>query len=101
VLRKLAHDPLYQHFVRADQVYGLVDLMDEARQAPAHLLHAPPILFLYGGNDQVIPKEPTSAVIRELEGRAEVKRYPRGYHMLLRDLDGEAVWADIAAWIKR
>jgi acylglycerol lipase len=101
VLKKLARDPLYQHSARADQVYGLVDLMDEARNAPEHLKSSPPILFLYGGNDQVIPKQPTLAVVRDLGDRAEVRRYPKGYHMLLRDLDGETAWSDIARWIGR
>ena len=32
-----ARDPLFQHSARADQVYGLVNLMDEARHAPEHL----------------------------------------------------------------
>ena len=98
VLRKLSRDPVYQHSVRADQVYGLVNLMDEARQAPAHLAHPPRILFLYGGNDQVIPKAPTQAVAAALGPRADVRFYPRGYHMLLRDLDGETAWSDIAHW---
>jgi alpha-beta hydrolase superfamily lysophospholipase len=101
VLRKLSHDPIYQHSVRADQVYGLVNLMDEARQVPMQLQHLPPVLFLYGGNDQVIPKEPTEAVVKALGSHVEVRRYPHGYHMLLRDLDGEDVWADIARWIER
>ncbi|MBV9063149.1 MAG: lysophospholipase [Alphaproteobacteria bacterium] len=101
VLKKLSRDPVYQHSVRADQVYGLVNLMDEARQAPAHLRDPAPILFVYGGNDQVIPKRPTQAVIRDLSRRAVVRRYPHGYHMLLRDLDGESVWADIANWMLR
>jgi alpha-beta hydrolase superfamily lysophospholipase len=85
--------------VRADQVYGLVNLMDEARKSPQHLRTTTPILFLYGARDQVIPRPPTVAVIRELDGRTEVRRYPNGYHMLLRDLDGETIWADIANWI--
>jgi alpha-beta hydrolase superfamily lysophospholipase len=101
VLKKLSRDPVYQHSVRADQVYGLVNLMDEARSAPERLSHPPPILFLYGGNDQVIPKQPTLAVVRALDGGAEVRRYPNGYHMLLRDLDGQTIWADIAHWIGR
>ena len=101
VLKKLSRDPVYQHSARADQVYGLVNLMDEARSAPAHLSHPPPILFLYGGNDQVIPRAPTAAVIKELDGHAETHRYPNGYHMLLRDLDGETIWADIAHWMGR
>ncbi|HTT83447.1 MAG TPA: lysophospholipase [Rhizomicrobium sp.] len=99
VLRKLAHDPLYQHSARVDQVYGLVNLMSEARDAPQHLTATPPILFLYGGNDQVIPAAPTQTVASELGSKATVIRYPNGYHMLLRDLEGPARWADILAWI--
>jgi alpha-beta hydrolase superfamily lysophospholipase len=75
--------------------------MDEARQASAQLQHSPPILFLYGGNDQVIPRQPTEATVRALGSDAEVHRYPRGYHMLLRDLDGETIWRDIADWIEQ
>jgi alpha-beta hydrolase superfamily lysophospholipase len=100
-LRKLSRDPLYQHSARADQVYGLVNLMDEARHAPQHLGEPPPILFLYGAKDQVIPAKPTEAVIEELGTRAEVHRDDNGYHMLLRDLDGETQWTEVADWIAK
>jgi len=101
VLRKLARDPVYQHRARADQVYGLVNLMDQARRAPEHLpASTPPILLLYGGKDQVIPNRPTQAVLRALGSRVQVHHYPNGYHMLLRDLDGETIWADIAQWVE-
>src|SRR5207248_11355320 len=53
------HDALpifYRHSARVDQVYGLVQLMDDARHAPPKIGRHPPILFLYGGNDQVIPR---------------------------------------------
>jgi alpha-beta hydrolase superfamily lysophospholipase len=101
VLRKLSRDPLYQHSARVDQVYGLVNLMSEAREAPQHLTDPPPILFLYGGNDQIIPAKPTRAVAAELGSRATVLRYPGGYHMLLRDLEGPARWADVLAWVDK
>lgn len=100
MMRKLARDPLFQHETRADAVYGLVNLMDEARHAPARLPpQTPPILFLYGAKDQIIPKEPSEAVIAALGPRATVHRYEHGYHMLLRDLDGEMVWSDVRDWI--
>jgi acylglycerol lipase len=100
MLRKLARDPLFQHKTRADAVWGLVNLMDEARKAPEHLSpRTPPILLLYGANDQIIPKEPTEAVIAALGSRARVKRYEHGYHMLLRDLEAKTVWSDILDWI--
>jgi acylglycerol lipase len=101
VLRKLAHDPLYQHSARVDQVYGLVNLMSEARDVPLRLTDPPPILLVYGGNDQVIPAAPTEAVIAELGSKAAVIHYPNGYHMLLRDLEGPARWADVLAWIEK
>ena len=99
VLRKLSRDPLYQHSARSDQVYGLINLMDQARKAPEHLNNSPPILLLYGKNDQVIPAKPTEAGIKELGPRAEVHRDDNGYHMLLRDLDGQTQWQEVAEWI--
>ena len=99
MLRKLSRDPLFQHTTRADAVYGLVNLMDEARKTPPRLADPPPILFLYGKNDQVIPAPPTEAVIATLGSRAEVHRYDHGYHMLLRDLDAQSVWQDVVKWI--
>ena len=99
MLRKLSRDPLFQKRTRIDAVWGLVNLMDAARKAPELLDAPPPILFLYGAKDQIIPRAPTEAVAKELGLRAEVKEYPGGYHMLLRDLDGPSIWKDVAAWI--
>ncbi len=99
VLRQNGRDPLFQKSARADAVYGLVNLMDEARKAPLHVTNTPPMLFLYGDNDQVIPAAPTKAVVAELNDKVSVRDYPHGYHMLLRDLEGKGVWQDIAAWI--
>ena len=103
MLRKLARDPLFQHQTRADAVWGLVNLMDEARKAPEKLnrqnIATPPILMLYGEKDQIIPREPTEAVAKELGSRAEVHVDPDGYHMLLRDLDGPTLWKEILDWI--
>ena len=99
MLRELSKDPLFQHSARADQVYGLVNLMDAARKAPGKLSSAPPILLLYGAKDQVIPAAPTEDVAKALGARAEVDRYDNGWHMLLRDLDREKVLSDLAQWV--
>ena len=101
MLIALGKDPLFQKQTRTDTLYGLVNLMDEARTAPERITSAPPILFLYGANDQIIPKQPTEAVIAGLGTKAKVKHYEHGYHMLLRDLEGESVDRDIADWIFR
>jgi alpha-beta hydrolase superfamily lysophospholipase len=99
MLRALSRDPLFQKRTRTDTLFGLVNLMDEARSAPERIKTAPPILLVYGANDQIIPAKPTQAVITELDGKAKVKRYEHGYHMLLRDLEGELVDRDIADWM--
>ena len=98
MLRANGRDPLFQKKARADAVYGLVNLMDEAyRSAPR--LAKESLMFLYGGNDQIIPPGPTKIVVGELGKNATVKRYPNGYHMLLRDLNHEPRWADVANWV--
>jgi len=99
MLRALSRDPLVIKQTRVDAVQGLTDLMDEARQAPDHLGATPPILFLYGKNDQIIPRAPTEAVAAALGKRATVRVYDKGYHMLLRDLEGPMVQQDVADWI--
>jgi acylglycerol lipase len=103
MLRALGRDPLFQKQTRTDTLYGLVNLMDEARTAPDGITATPPLLFLYGANDQIIPAKPTEAVIAALKAKPDVpltvKRYAHGYHMLLRDLEGESVDQDAADWI--
>jgi alpha-beta hydrolase superfamily lysophospholipase len=99
MLRALSRDPLFQKKTRTDTLFGLVNLMDEGRAAPERIKTAPPILFLYGARDQIIPAKPTQSVIEALGAKAVVKRYDQGYHMLLRDLEGEQVDRDVADWI--
>ena len=99
MLRAMGRDPLVQHQTRADAVFGLTNLMDEARTAPDRIKDTPPLLLTYGAKDQVIPAAPTRAVIAALGSRAQVHFYDNGYHMLLRDLDRAAPQGDIAAWV--
>ncbi|HUE64261.1 MAG TPA: alpha/beta fold hydrolase [Rhizomicrobium sp.] len=103
MLRALGRDPLFQKQTRIGAIYGLVNLMDEARTAPDKVTATPPLLFLYGANDQIIPAKPTEAVTAALKAKRAVpltvKRYEHGYHMLLRDLEGDAVDQDVADWI--
>jgi alpha-beta hydrolase superfamily lysophospholipase len=98
MLRALAQDSLVWKGARADAVAGLMDLMDRA-QADAPRLRLP-VLALFGQHDQVLPKSAIDTFIARLPASARVAAYPEGYHMLLRDLDGETVWKDILAWIE-
>lgn len=101
MLRALGRDPLVIKKTRVEAIYGLTNLMDAAFNN-ADNLHEH-VLVMYGENDEIIPKKPTYDFIRRfLSGtgqRKTVAIYPQGYHMLLRDLNAEIAWGDIAAWI--
>jgi acylglycerol lipase len=101
MLIALGRDPLFQKKTRADALYGLVNLMGDARAAPERLAASgvPPILYLHGEKDQVIPPAPAKATIRELGARADVREYPNGYHMLLRDLGRAKPQDDVSDWV--
>jgi len=100
MLRALGRDPLVIKGTRVDTIYGLVNLMDAAFDAAPRL--RVPAFILYGANDEVIPKEPTESMISRLPALAHQRLalYKKGYHMLLRDLQAETVWRDIADWIE-
>ena len=97
MLLALGRDPLVIKETRIDAIYGLVNLMDAALEVGAGF--PGPALILYGAKDEIIPKEPMSRVIGTLGEAKRLALYAGGYHMLLRDLQAEVVWADIAAWI--
>ena len=101
MLRALGRDPLVIKATRVDTIWGLVNLMDAALAA-APRLHAP-LLLMYGADDQIIPKQPIRRFVRELpHDPGDPRRlayYQHGYHMLLRDLDGPMVVADVASWV--
>lgn len=99
MLIALGRDPLFQKKTRADALFGLVNLMDEAKDAASRIQSAPPILFLHGAKDQVIPPKSADAAIAALGAHAQAREYPDGYHMLLRDLEGPKVQDDVADWV--
>lgn len=95
--RALSRDPLVIKATRIDTIYGLTNLMDEALSRADRLKL--PTLVQYGENDQVIPKEPTFLMLGRMSRTTRKAFYAHGYHMLLRDLQGEKPLADIATWI--
>jgi len=99
VTRAYGRDPLFLKTTRADTVYGLVSLMGEGASAGAHL-GILPVLLLYGGNDQIIPRAATLVFVKLLGPSAKVKFYPEGFHMLLRDRAGAACATDVVEWIE-
>jgi acylglycerol lipase len=97
MLRAFSRDPLVIRATRVDAVYGLSNLMDQALSQAAQL--SKPTLVQYGKHDEIIPREPIAQLLAKMPGTTRRAYYPDGYHMLLRDLQGEKPLADISAWI--
>jgi acylglycerol lipase len=101
MLRALSRDPLVIKETRVDTIYGLVDLMDAALASAPRL--DVPLLLMYGAKDEIVPKAPIRFFVNGLppkwRQRARLAWYEDGYHMLLRDLEGPAVIADVASWV--
>lgn len=97
LLRQMGRDPLVIKKTRMDAIYGIVQLMDDAYVNAAKI--DMPLLLLYGMNDQVIPSQPIMHVADTLNTRYKLVYYPRGFHMLLRDLTSEVVMDDVIAWV--
>jgi alpha-beta hydrolase superfamily lysophospholipase len=97
LLRQIAHDPLFLKSTRADAIYGLVHLMDHAYQGLQEV--KTPVLLLYGAHDQVIPSGPIVKAARKAGPNLRSAYYPLGYHMLLRDLNGDVPVRDLLSWV--
>lgn len=101
MLKALSRDPLFIKETRVDAMRGITDLMDAALEAAPEF--SAPALVLYGEKDEIIPSEATFLMWRRLPADARERQrlalYDNGFHMLLRDVQAETVWRDIAAWI--
>ena len=100
-LKELDLDPLVIKETRFDTIYGLQNLMDAAYESADRFDLK--TLVLYGHHDEIIPQEPVLDAFKRFSARAPDRKqlilYENGYHMLLRDLQGEDVMNDIVAWI--
>lgn len=96
MLRALGRDPRYLGPPSAREILGLVRIVDRAAEAAPRA--ALPALLLLGERDQIVPNRTVARVFARLPGPRETIRYPDGWHMLFRDLQAAAVWADVARW---
>ena len=99
MLRELGRDPWVIKETRVAAIQGLADLMDRAQIALDRL--SIPLLVLYGGRDEIIPKEPVEQALRRSIGHPNVRVafYPFGFHLLLRDIQAEIPLNDLCSWI--
>ena len=98
MLRRIGRDPNMIFRTRIDAVYGLVSLMETASRRSGRL--SGDIAFLYGARDQIIPRASAARAAQKLPAHARTAVYENGYHMLLRDLQAETVYADILSFLR-
>lgn len=106
-LRALAYDPLVIKDTRIDAIYGLVNMMSRAYRALPDLCRAdlsePRCLLLYGGREDIQADNAVRQMLARLPDlppdQLRLALYRNGHHLLLRDLDAQTVFTDIAAWI--
>ena len=93
-------DPNSLISTRFDALYGLVDLMEDASRRLGDVRS--PALLLYGGHDNVIQAEPMRQALERAGDRPNLRTafYPDGWHILNRDLQAEAVYRDVEAWLR-
>jgi acylglycerol lipase len=94
----MGRDPLMVWGARSDTLYGLVGMMDRASDAVGRI--AAPVLYLYGAHDQIIPKKAAFRAAKTLKPTDHTAYYAKGWHLMMRDHQGPAVWADVAAFIR-
>lgn len=97
VLIRMGRDPNLLFTTRIDAVYGLVSLMQAAADRIGNV--RAPVLYLYGANDRFVPRGATLSAVNRLKPTDRSLFYPDGWHLLLRDLHGDRVRADILAWL--
>ena len=85
---------------RFDALYGLVDLMESASRGLGGV--RAPTLLLYGGHDNVIQQRPMRLALERAGDRPNLRTafHPDGWHLLNRDLQAEAVFRDVEAWLR-
>jgi len=94
----MGRDPLMIWGARSDALYGLVGLMDHGAEAVGKA--GVPTLYLYGAHDDIIPRKAAFRAAGDLKPTDRSAYYARGHHLLTRDLQGPAVWADVLAFLK-
>jgi alpha-beta hydrolase superfamily lysophospholipase len=99
MLRAFSRDPLVIKETPIENIYGLVDLMDEAFLSIERVRL--PVLLLYGDKDEIVPRQPIDEIKSRFTSSLTVKDYPDGWHMLFRDLQRETVWKDVSTWTKQ
>lgn len=97
-LVRMGRDRLMIWGARSDTLYGLVKLMDKAadRVGDDQL----PTLYLYGANDQIIPRNAAFKAVKGLKASDRTAYYAAGHHLLTRDKQRDVVIEDVLSFIR-
>ncbi len=100
-LRAMGRDRNMIFATRVDATYGLVNLMQAARERIGRLPHPERALYLYGAHDDLIPKHAAFfAADRLAHVGGRTAYYPDGRHLLTRDLGRARVIGDVLAYLR-
>ena len=86
-LRRMGRDRRMIFSTRTDTTYGLVGLMQDARERIGRMRDPARALYLYGARDDLIPKAAAFHAAADLEAAGgRTAYYETGHHLLTRDL---------------
>jgi acylglycerol lipase len=94
----MGRDRLMIWGARSDTLYGLVQTMERAWRSTGRI--QVPVLYLYGANDQIIPKRPSLQAAARLKPTDRTAYYTAGWHLLMRDLQAPVVWRDVLSYLR-
>ena len=97
-LRRMGRDPLMLWGARTDTLTGMTNFMQDAWKDTGKI--QVPTLYLYGANDQIIPRQASTRAAQRLKAGQVTGFYPQGWHLLLSDNQRERVMADVVAFIR-
>ena len=97
-LRRMSRDRLQIWGARPDAIYGLMNLMQRGSEGTARL--TVPTVYLYGAQDDIIPKPSAFQAAARLPPPHRTAYYAKGHHLLLVDLQAATVWADVASFLR-
>ena len=97
-LRAMGRDRLMEWGARADALYGLVNLMQDASDNMPKI--KAPTLYLTGDRDQIVPRDAMLKAAHRLPAGDLTGDYAAGWHLLLVDKQAPAVWRDVEAFIR-
>jgi alpha-beta hydrolase superfamily lysophospholipase len=98
ILRRMGQDKNMIFATRVDATYGLMNLMEAASVEIGRI--RVPTLYAYGVHDALIPRRAAFHAAAKLGPADRTAYYPKGWHLLNRDLHADVVLADVVSFLR-